>query len=74
MKVGETLKIKMTTCVVSEDLLTYDINVVYTVGENISKQQAKSFINANFAVEIKEQSDNTVSKIKKKVLKNEQQI
>lgn len=49
------MKIKMNTCVVAKNtLLTYNAGREFTVGENISKEQAENFVNAKFAIVIEE--------------------
>lgn len=64
----------MITCAITMDLMKYETNAIYTVGENITDTQAKSFIDANFAVEIPEEdkAEGKLSKLKKKVVKDEQ--
>lgn len=44
------MKIKMITCVVSTDLLTYDTGREFTVGKDITLKMANDFVNAKFAV------------------------
>ena len=44
------MKIKMITCVVSTDLLTYNTGSEFTVGKDITLQMANDFVNANFAI------------------------
>ena len=44
------MKIKMVTCVVSNDLLTYNAGSEFTVGKDITLKMANDFVNANFAI------------------------
>lgn len=44
------MKIKMITCVVSTDLLTYNVGSEFTVGKDITLKMANDFVNANFAI------------------------
>lgn len=60
----------MTTCAVTNNLLKYDINAIYTVGEHISKNLATDFIKANFAIEV-EDKDEKVEKPRKRANKDE---
>ena len=44
------MKIKMITCVVSTDLLTYNAGSEFTVGKDITLKMANDFVNAKFAI------------------------
>lgn len=44
------MKIRMITCVVSKDLLTYNVGSEFTVGKDITLKMANDFVNAKFAV------------------------
>lgn len=59
------MKIKMITCVVSTDLLTYDTGREFTVGKDITLKMANDFVNAKFAVVTEQDVKEKPAKLKR---------
>lgn len=59
------MKIKMITCVVSTDLLTYDTGREFTVGKDITLKMANDFVNANFAIVTEQDIEEKPVKLKR---------
>ena len=59
------MKIKMTTTAVDNKLLCYNFGKVFTVGENIEKEFAKSLVASNLAIVIEEEKE-VPKEVKKK--------
>lgn len=60
------MKIKMTSCVVSQNGLAYNHSCEFTVGENIEKEFAMNLVKANLAVAIEDEVEVKVEELKVK--------